>query len=501
MNSQTGAALCLAAAIDAAPDPDAVYLRKVLLPRVEKLLRSNAFKGKAALLTVVGSVIEVGAVSNREMVRTLVGSLVGFLGSEDWAVRKAAADALVKLAVVEGGMVTEYKAACLKTFEAKKFDKVKIVRETMNQLVEVWKEIPDFSDEISSPPEPQSSFRDDPSDSRDPNGPKTSFSVPSRAPQMRKKSIPTKEPPLPDSIATTAHKISPLDSRDTKSGPAIFRKLDKQKPTSSKIEIATTHAPSMTVVSEDDSRSRDERGPEKDDNARSRFANLKAKQALLNRNADAKMIKLGGVRAGCRVAPCNEERSESTVVVSNVSEEVYREQKECEDLSLIRMQLLNIENQQSSLLDLLQKFMGSSQSGMLALETRVQGLELALDEISYDLAMTTGRMSKVDSERSTCCKLPGAEFLSPKFWRRTEPRNSASHFSSSRDTHPIASPPNIANNDRNFETFKLETRRFGLQRGRGFVVNPLAEIQSVSHGISEVSSNRVLTNARNAVRY
>lgn len=110
----------------------------------------------------------------------------------------------------------------------------------------------------------------------------------------------------------------------------------------------------MTVVSEDDSRSRDERGPEKDDNARSRFANLIAKRALLNRNADAKMLKLGGVRAGCRVAPCNEERSESTVVVSNVSEEVYREQKECEDLSLIRMQLLNIENQQSCLLDLLQ---------------------------------------------------------------------------------------------------------------------------------------------------
>ncbi|KAH7856687.1 hypothetical protein Vadar_004286 [Vaccinium darrowii] len=398
VNSQTGAALCLAAAIDAAPDPDAVYLRKVLLPRVEKLLRSNAFKAKAALLTVVGSVIEVGAVSNREMVRTLVGSLVGFLGSEDWAVRKAAAEALVKLAVVEGGMVTEYKAACLKTFEAKKFDKVKIVRETMNQLVEVWKEIPDFSDEISSPLEPQSSLKDDPSDSRDPNGPKTSFSVPSRAPQMRKKSIPTREPLLPDSIATTAHKISPLDSRDTKSGPAIFRKLDKQKPTSSKIEIATTHSPSMTVVSEDDSRSRDERGLEKDDNARSRFANLIAKRALLNRNADAKMLKLGGVRAGCRVAPCNEERSESTVVVSNLSEEVYREQKECEDLSLIRMQLLNIENQQSCLLDLLQKFMGSSQSGMLSLETRVQGLELALDEISYDLAMTTGRMSKYDIE-------------------------------------------------------------------------------------------------------
>lgn len=148
---------------------------------------------------------------------------------------------------------------------------------------------------------------------------------------------------------------------------------------------------------------------------------------------------------------------------------------------------------------LLQKYMGSSQNGMLSLETRVQGLELALDEISYDLAMSTGRMSKVDSAGSTCCKLPGAEFLSPKFWRRTEPRNSTSHFSPSRDTHPIAAPPNIANNGRHSGTFKLETRRLGLQRGHGFVVNPLAEIQSASHGISEVSSNRGLMNVRNAV--
>ena len=127
-----------------------------------------------------------------------------------------------------------------------------------------------------------------------------------------------------------------------------------------------------------------------------------------------------------------------------------------------------------------QKFMGSSQNGMHSLETRVQGLELALDEISYNLAVTTGRMSKINSEETTCCKLPGAEFLSPKFWRRTEPQNSTPQFSLSR-----------GNNNGNAETLHLENRRFQMRGSGGFTVNPLAEVHSDSHGISEVSSNRV----------
>lgn len=162
--------------------------------------------------------------------------------------------------------------------------------------------------------------------------------------------MPTNKPSSPDSIATPAREISPLDSRDMKSGPAIFRKLDKQKPTGSKIKIAAAHTPSTMVDSGDDSESRDEKG----DDARSRFANPEEKRAPLKRNGDNKMLRFGSVRAGCQAAPCYEESSGSTVVVGNVPEDVYREQKECEDLSLIRTQLLNIENQQSSLLDLLQ---------------------------------------------------------------------------------------------------------------------------------------------------
>uniref|UniRef100_A0A5B6YT58 Putative microtubule-associated protein TORTIFOLIA1 n=1 Tax=Davidia involucrata TaxID=16924 RepID=A0A5B6YT58_DAVIN len=496
-NSQIGAALCLAAAIDSSPDPEPLYLRK-LLPKLEKLLKCESFKAKPALLTLITSIIGAGGASSHQILKNLVPCLVEFVSSEDWAARKTTAEALITLAVVEKDMLSEFKASYLKTFEAKRCDKVKVVRETMNQMVDAWKEIPDVSDEVSATPESQSSTKEDASDGRYPPGFKTSCTLTSGAPQMGKQNIPAGRSLVPDgSVATTARKRSLLASSDKKTGPAMFRKLDRKKTTDWKIEIAAPHAPSMTMVCENDPKGRDEKG-EKEKN---RFVKPEIKRALFNKNTDDRIHKFGGSKAGSRVVPCHDESSESTVVVSNVTENLHRNQKESEDLSLIRKQLVQIENQQSSLLDLLQKFIGSSQNGMRSLETRVHGLELALDEISFDLAMSNGRMANTDSERTTtCCKLPGAEFLSSKFWRRTEGRYSTSRFSSSGGTPSVTAMRNIANKNGNAETFKLENRRFRLQGGGGgFIVNPLAEIHSDSQGISEVSANRVSENVHDAV--
>lgn len=99
------------------------------------------------------------------------------------------------------------------------------------------------------------------------------------------------------------------------------------------------------------------------------------------------------------------------------------------NLSLIQEQLLHIENQQSSLFTLLQRYIGSSQSGMNCLETRLNGLEMALDEISQNVAVSIGNVSDTDSLGNTCCMLPRAEFLSPKFWRKTEGQYSSSRLS------------------------------------------------------------------------
>lgn len=100
-------------------------LRKSL-PRLGKLAKSEGFKAKAALLVLIGSVVGVGGASSRGVLDWLVPCVVEFLSSEDWAVRKAAAEALGKVAVAEKDLAAEHKALCLSSLESRRFDKVRL---------------------------------------------------------------------------------------------------------------------------------------------------------------------------------------------------------------------------------------------------------------------------------------------------------------------------------------------------------------------------------------
>lgn len=119
---------------------------------------------------------------------------------------------------------------------------------------------------------------------------------------------------------------------------------------------------------------------------------------------------------------------------------------------------------------------------MRSLESRVHGLELALDEISFDLAVSTGRLSNSDSAGATCCRLPGAGLLSSKLWRRTEGRCSTSQFSSSAATPSMAAMRHMASKNGENKKFEMENRNFRRQGHGGFVVNPLAEVHSRTQG-------------------
>lgn len=124
----------------------------------------------------------------------------------------------------------------------------------------------------------------------------------------------------------------------------------------------------------------------------------------------------------------------------------------------------------------IQRFIGSSQSGLNALESRVHGLEMALDEISYDLAISSGRIPNSESAENTCCKLPGAEFLSSKFWRRTDGRCSTSRLTSG--TIPsLNAVPNIPNKNTSTESCTFDHERFQHQSRGAFTGYSVAEIQ------------------------
>ncbi|RWR75713.1 microtubule-associated protein TORTIFOLIA1-like protein [Cinnamomum micranthum f. kanehirae] len=479
-NAQIGAALCLASAIEAAPRPDVAQLQR-LLPRLVKLLRSPSFKAKPALLSLIGCAVGAGAARGGQLLSVVVSSLAEFLSSEDWAARKAAADALARVAVAERDLLPELKASYLASFEARRFDKVKAVRDSINRMLDVWKDIPDISNNVTTPSQLKSSSIDSTSDGHFPPRSRSSGTLKSSSPYTR-------------SSYSPLSRSTPSGS-DKRSGPPLLQKLDHNKLSDWKVEIAVPNAPPVQGVCEGNLPNKKGivgRFLEQGENKNNRHLNSKieAKRALFENKHDDKTLKFGGLRSGSRVVPVREkETSESTVQRSNTSEELIGGNKD-NDLSLIRKQLVQIESQQSSLLDLLQMFIGNSQNGMRSLETRVQSLEVALDEISHGLAVSTGRMGNSDTAGNACFKLPGAEFLSSKLWRRTEGRYSTSRFLTSSSA-PLVSIRNVTDKEAAGSS-QTESWRFGLKGG--FVVNPLAEIHPESKGSTEVSSNRAPKN-------
>lgn len=98
---------------------------------------------------------------------------------------------------------------------------------------------------------------------------------------------------------------------------------------------------------------------------------------------------------------------------------------------------------------------------MNSLETRVNGLEKVLDEISYDFAISTGRVSRTDS----CCM--GTEFLSPKYWRRAE------------GSFPCSRSPFRGSNQSSIDTC-LPNNNFNLNSPRSGFENPVRSFETFS---------------------
>ncbi|RLN24905.1 microtubule-associated protein TORTIFOLIA1-like [Panicum miliaceum] len=235
---------------------------------------------------------------------------------------------------------------------------VKIVRESMNRMIEAWKEILDA--ELAPQSQRRSSLTGSVSDERYPAASLGSDSAPSAT---RRSRLPVSRSCPPDvSPSGQRHQNhSPSSIRNKKLSPPSYHKGRQAKNCNYKVEIAV--APDATPIKM-----------------------VTEKKFLKGRNGGGDLEETSEVEGGS---------------------ERFAVQKD-ESLSEIRTQLLQIENQQNSLLVLLQKFMGKPENGMNSLETRVHWLETALDEISRD----SGRMSNREPDVKTCC------ILSPKFWRR-----------------------------------------------------------------------------------
>lgn len=149
---QVGSALCLSRAIENAADPQLPGLLQRLLPKIVKLLGNQNFLGKAALLSLVGSVVEAGGASTQQALSGLIPSMQEALRSNDWATRRAASDAFCRMASnIEASLLMPFKPSCIASLESCRFDKVKPVRDSVIQTLQTWRSIPDSDGHLPSP--------------------------------------------------------------------------------------------------------------------------------------------------------------------------------------------------------------------------------------------------------------------------------------------------------------------------------------------------------------
>jgi len=172
-----------------------------------------------------------------------------------------------------------------------------------------------------------------------PSRSRISRAVDPNTPQIRRKAVSHRRSSTSDSaLKTTAGKRG-APAKDKRSSPLIVRKLEYKKPSGGNVEATDLHCSSVTPAYEDDPAGNDKDVPQKEYVGPSKS---EPKRSLFSKNHASSVV------------PYPKDDSEGTMAVSNAPSDVCRHHKDCEELSLIRKQLVQIENQQSSLMDLLQ---------------------------------------------------------------------------------------------------------------------------------------------------
>eukprot|EP01018_Ginkgo_biloba_P024354 Gb_16920 [translate_table: standard] len=478
---QVGSALCLSRVIDNAADPQPMGLQR-LLPRIIKLLNNHNFLGKAALLCVIGSIVQAGGASTQQTLSVLIPSIQEALRSNDWATRKAASEAFSRMALSIAPSLSPFKSSCLASLESCRFDKVKPVRDSVNQTLQAWKSVPG-SDGYPLSPERGSSAKENVCEEHFSIDLKSSDTSRLNAASVRKKGIAASRSPPDTNSVSSIKKRTPLT--DKKTNRPLFCKQDRKKVGNWQIDIAVPRTRPIQVICDEDFdksystsvsfKAQDRRGSNAEHGSRYRNAetsenndtprpsDCETKCVLVDQPLDGKPT--------VEDTPTNEKKQSNSASSNSSAHGVN-------DLALIRKQLFHIENQQSSLLELMQMFMGSSQKGMHSLETRVHGLERIVDEMAQDLAVSTGRLSNVEGGGSTCCRFPGADFLSSKFWKKSEGRYMPTRHATS-DVTSLSKLQQENSYKAEPGMYIWENRRYKGMRG-GFIVNPLADIQGTS---------------------
>ncbi|CAK9220692.1 unnamed protein product [Sphagnum troendelagicum] len=397
-NLQVGASLCLARVIECTKDPNTGTLQR-LCPRILKLLSSPSFLANASLLPAIGGLAQVPGVVDGSSLKTLISSVEEELEGTEWATRKAAADTLASLATALGPMaLSASKASCTAALVTCRFDKVKPVRDSVAEALQLWKTIPDVGDSPAATP---------PSSTGDVQAVNASFP----ATNIRPKSVSEK-------VGSSLKKKTPPPLGDKKPNPDFFSKLQNGAMRASgdwQIEVAVPQRLSPTGLSLENGGT----GNDADGVVEHHHGN--GMEPILEASSPPLPNGFGGF-----VTPKDRSYKDRIETKAGRLEPVSCLKgidgvKSGPDWAMVCRQFQNMERQQCIIMEMLQEFMVGVHESMQGLEGRVRRLERVVDGIARSASSTerlpTGGGSptlETTTGRSMGRFLAAADFLGAK---------------------------------------------------------------------------------------
>ncbi|KAG2328462.1 hypothetical protein Bca4012_037459 [Brassica carinata] len=360
---QSGAAVCMGKMVDSATEPPVAAFQK-LCPRISKLLNSPNYLTKASLLPVVGSLSQVGAIAPQS-VESLLHSIHECLRCTDWVTRKAASDVLIALAVHSTSLVADKTDSTLTALEACRFDKIKPVRESLSEALNVWKNIAGKGESGTSVDQKDVSSEQcmlETTGETDPVMQGSSDDLSSNSDSISK------------AVLILSKKAPRLTGKDL--NPEFFQKLEKGG--SGDIPVEVILPPRQKNSS--NSNTEDESDQKVCAESRSRSKGL-----CRIAGAHPKQRHFGDFARGS-------EGDETEVIQAEASESRV-------NWPPLQRQLLHLERQQTHIMNMLQDFMGGSHDGMRSLENRVRGLERIVEEMSREMSIQSGARGKAAAPR------------------------------------------------------------------------------------------------------
>ncbi|XP_073005875.1 microtubule-associated protein TORTIFOLIA1 [Typha latifolia] len=474
--AQAGAAMCLAKVVECAGARESgegghgsagssMFSR--LCPRICKMLGGQSFLAKGALLSVISSLAQVGAISQQHMQQVLQ-SIHDCLESNDWATRKAAADTLCVLSSHSSHLVGDGAASTVASLEACRFDKVKPVRDSMIEALQLWKKI---SGEDAVPEEPkdgkgcESADTEENLDSKrsNPSSRKSESKDSSAGSSPTKNGAASKEKGscIQEKAAVLLKKRVP-SLTDKELNPEFFQQLETRNSDELLVEVVVPRKATQSSQSqggkEPESTDGDSRDPANHDESVDRklnqtpgrvgasYQSAEKRIGLYNKLQTAddysrdKWTEQRGIRnrdSKARLFDVDDKIEPSIKDPSAARASLSRSDGQAEGSFVnnrgnwlaIQRQLSQLERQQASLMNMLQDFMGGSRDSMVTLENRVRGLERIVEEMARDLTLSSGRrggnfMLGFESSpgRSTSKYNGFHEYSSSKFGRGSDGR-------------------------------------------------------------------------------